>query len=147
MRRYYLHTRHHGIFCAELLDPLTGRKLTARSTGTTNRDEVMLKVAAWLQSGIPTGRKRKPRPLEIAATLDGIIKSIKKTDLNPDGALRIVAVLKERNLIDFTVVKAGNGTVLFNDFLKSFWDFDTSPYVREKLAHRYSIGRRHCYDM
>jgi hypothetical protein len=55
--------------------------------------------------------------------------------------------LKERSLIDFTIVKAGNGTVPFNDFLKIFWDFDTSPYIREKLAHRYSVGRRHCYDM
>jgi hypothetical protein len=98
MRRYYLHTRHHGIFYAELLDPQSGRKLTARSTGTTDRDEAMLKVAAWLQTGIPTGRKRKPRPLEIVTSLDGIIKSIRKIELNADDALRIVAVLKERNL-------------------------------------------------
>jgi integrase len=107
----------------------------------------MLKVAAWLQTGIPTGRKRKPRPLEIVTSLDGIIKSIKKTELNADDALRIVAVLKERSLIDFAVVKAGNGNVLFTDFLKTFWTFDASPYVREKLARRYSIGRRYCYDM
>jgi integrase len=107
----------------------------------------MLKVAAWLQSGIPTGRKQKLRPLETAASLDGIIKSIKKTELNADNALCIAAVLKERNLTDFTVVKTGNGTIPFTGFLKTFWDFDTSPYVREKLAHWYSIGRRYCYDM
>jgi hypothetical protein len=147
MRRYYLHTRHHGIFYAELLDPQTGCKLTARSTGTKDRDEAMLKVASWLQTGIPTGRKRKPRPLEIATSLDGILKSIKKTELNSDDALRIVSVLKERNLIDFTIVKAGSGTVLLTEFLKNFWTYDTSPYIREKLAHRYSIGKRHCYDM
>jgi hypothetical protein len=34
MRRYYLHTRYEGIFYAELIDPATGRKLAARSTGT-----------------------------------------------------------------------------------------------------------------
>jgi hypothetical protein len=83
----------------------------------------MIKVATWLQSGIPTGRKRKPRPLETAVGLDAIIKSIKKTDLNPDDALRIVTALKDRNLIDFIAVKAGNGTVPFTDFLKNFWNF------------------------
>ena len=31
-------------------------------------------------------------------------------------------------------------------FLERFWTYDESPYVREKLAHRHRIGRRHCYD-
>ena len=37
MRRYYLHTRHNGVFYAELVDPQTGVKLTARSTGKKSR--------------------------------------------------------------------------------------------------------------
>jgi hypothetical protein len=69
----------------------------------------------------PKGRGIKPQ-------------EIKKTELNSDDALRIVSLLKECSLIDFTIVKAGNGTVLFSEFLKTFWDFGTSPYVREKLA-------------
>jgi hypothetical protein len=32
---------------------------------------------------------RKPRPLEVTAGLDAILKSIRKTDLNGDDALRI----------------------------------------------------------
>jgi hypothetical protein len=31
MRRFYLHIRHNGVFYVELVDPQTGRKLTARS--------------------------------------------------------------------------------------------------------------------
>jgi len=38
MRRYYLHTRHNGMFYAELVDPQTGKKLAARLTGTKDRD-------------------------------------------------------------------------------------------------------------
>lgn len=60
MRRYYLHTRHNGIFYTELVDPQTGVKLTARSTGTKNRDEALLIIAEWLKSGIPTGRSVNP---------------------------------------------------------------------------------------
>jgi integrase len=67
MRRYYLHTRKNGIFYAELVTP-EGNKLTARSTGTKSRDEALLIIAKWLESGIPTGRVRKP-----AAAIEGRI--------------------------------------------------------------------------
>jgi len=65
MRRYYLHTRHNGVFYVELVDPQTGVKLIARSTGTRNRDEALLKIAEWLKTGILTGRVRKPRLGEV----------------------------------------------------------------------------------
>ena len=147
MRRYYLHTRHNGTFYAELVDPQTGTKLTARSTGTKNRDEALLKIAVWLEAGIPTGRVRKPRALEEAVGIENILKVIRRTELNSDDALRIVQALKNRELIDITTVKSGKGTVLFTEFLEEFWDYDASPYVREKKAYGHNIGKRHCYEM
>lgn len=135
MRRYYLHTRHHGIFYAELVSP-EGYKLTAHSTGTRDRDEALLKVAEWLKSGIPTGRLRKPRPMAVATGLEAILKSIRKTGLNGDDAMQIVSLLKSQELVDIPVIKVGKGNVLFTDFLERFWDYDKSPYVRNKLAHR-----------
>jgi len=146
MRRFYLHTRHNGTFYAEIVDPQTGTKLTARSTGTKNRDEALLIIAEWLKHGIPTGKVRKPRTLEIAAGIENIMKAIRRAELNSDDALRIVQLLKDRNLIDINAVKPGKGTVLFSEFLEEFWDYDASPYIREKLAHGHSIGKRHCYE-
>jgi integrase len=146
MRRCYLHTRHNGTFYAELVDPQTGGKLTARSTGTKNRDEALLKIAEWLKSGIPTGRMRKPRTLEAATGIENILKAIRRTELNSDDALRIVQVLKDRGLIDIAAVKSGKGTIPFTEFLDGFWDYETSPYIREKRAHGQSIGKRHCYE-
>jgi integrase len=35
----------------------------------------------------------------------------------------------------------------FIDFLRGFWSFDSSAYVREKIAHGQRITRRHCIDM
>jgi integrase len=145
MRRYYLHTRHNGIFYAELVTP-EGRKLIARSTGKTTENEALLVVAEWLKNGVPTGRKRKPRPVDVAIGLDGILKAVQKTDLNGDDAMRIVNALKSRGLIDVSIVKAGKGSILFTEFLETFWDYTTSPYVREKLVHGHSIGKRHCYE-
>jgi integrase len=142
MRRYYLHTRH-GIFYAELVTP-EGRKLTARSTGKNTEDEALLVVADWLKNGVPTGRKRKPA--DVIMGLDGIMRAVRKTDIDSDDALRIIRALKERGLVDVPAGRAGTASVLFPDFLAEFWDYAASPYVREKLAHGQSIGKRHCYE-
>ena len=43
--------------------------------------------------------------------------------------------------------KASPGSEHFITFLERFWNYDGSPYVRDKLAHEHRIGRRHCYEM
>jgi integrase len=143
MRRYYLHTRH-GIYYAELVTP-EGRKLTARSTGKNTEDEALLVVADWLKNGVPTGRNRRTRPVDVVLGLDGIIRAVRKIDLDGEDALRIVGALKDRGLVDMPVARAGTASVLFSEFLAEFWDYAASPYVREKLAHGQSIGKRHCH--
>jgi len=132
MRRYYLHTRHNGVIYAELVDPQTGTKLNARSTGTKDRDEALLKIAEWLKSGIPTGRIRKPRTLEAAAGIENILKVMRGTDLNSDDALRIVQALKDRGLVDIPVVKSSKGAVSFTEFLEEFWDYEAFVHIQQK---------------
>lgn len=146
MRPYYLH-RRKGVWYAELVDQETGRKLTARSTGTQDRDEAILKVAEWRKSGVPTGRQRTPKPVELAADIAGILRAVRKADLFSEDAMRIVTALKDRGLIDISATKSGQGSVLLSEWLETFWDYHASPYVKEKLAHKQSITKRHCYDM
>jgi len=146
MRPYYLH-RRSGVWYAELVDQETGRKLTARSTGTQNRDEAILKIAEWRKSGIPTGRQRKPKPIDLAADIEAILRAVRKADLFGEDAMRIVAALKDRGLIDVSATKSGQGSVLLSEFLETFWDYYASPYVKEKLAHKQNITKRHCYEM
>jgi integrase len=106
----------------------------------------LLKIAEWFKSGIPTGRVQKPRTLEAAAGIENVLKVVKRADLNSDDALRIVQALKDRRLIDIAAVKPGKGAVSFTEFLEEFWDYEASPYIREKKAHGQSIGKRHCYE-
>jgi len=146
VRRFYLHARHHGILYAELVDPSTGQKLTARSTGTTSRDDALMIVADWLREGIPMGRLRHPRPAEVAFSLDAILKAIRKTDLLAEDALCIIGALKDKGLVEGNFTKAGPGSVLFEDFLLTFWNFKESPYVLERIRHGHRIGARHCYE-
>ena len=61
--RFSLHKRN-GKFYAQLYSEELRRYLTARCTGTTNRNDAMLTVSEWMRDGWPTGRGRsmKPRP-------------------------------------------------------------------------------------
>jgi len=142
-RKYYLHKRK-GIYYAELI--VDGHKLGARSTKKTTEDEALLVVSRWLEDGIP-GKGGKARPVEVVMNLSGILKAIRKTDLDGEAAMKIVNTLKEKQLIDITISKAGIGAKIFTEFLDEFWDYDTSPYIREKRAHGQTIGKRHCYEM
>ena len=44
--------------------------------------------------------------MQIAVGLEGILKAIKKTDLNSEDAARIVNAIRERGLIDTAAVQA-----------------------------------------
>ena len=145
-REYYLHTRN-GIFYVQFRNPENGELLTARSTGETDQIKAIEKIGEWKVGGIPTGRTRKPRPIEEAAGIEAVIRLIRKSDLNADDALRIVQTLKGLELIDIAAVKnTGAGAVQFVEYLKSFWDFDKSEYVKNRLAHGKKIGRNHAHQ-
>jgi hypothetical protein len=143
MRRYYLHTRK-GIYYAEIVTP-QGNRLSARSTKKTTEDEALLVVSKWLSEGIP--KKGKEKPVETLIGLSEILKGIRKTDLDGNDAMKIVETLKKKELIDVSVVKGGNGAVLFTEYLDQFWDYYSSPYVKAKKADNESIGKRHVYEM
>ena len=146
-RELYIHKRKNGIFYVEFINSENGKKLPARSTGETVRSKAEAKAEFWLLNGIPTGRTRMPRPLEEAAGIDSVIRTIRKSELNADDAMRIVSTLKSLGLIDIAAVKnTGQGAVPFADFLKAFWDYDKSGYIRDKIAHGQSFHKTHARE-
>ncbi|GMO62947.1 MAG: hypothetical protein Ta2A_09870 [Treponemataceae bacterium] len=148
MRKHYLHQRR-GTFYAELVDQKTGLKLTARSTQTKNRDDALLVVAEWLKNGIPKPRANigDRRNVQLAFDLQSILTAIRKADIDSTGAMQIVSALKDRELIAIPAVPRSKTAKMLIPELLRFWDYDRSEYIRDKLAHGHSIGKRHAYDM
>ena len=148
MRRFSLFQRSgNPVFYAQIKNPETGSYLPPKSTGKREESEAFLVVADWLQNGIPEGRTRTRRSAAEAISVDTILYKIREARLTESDAERIVNALKKRGLIESAkLASEGPENELLVPFLERFWDYDTSPYVREKLKFGHSIGRRHCYE-
>ena len=139
MRRlFYLFRKKCGTYYAEFLNSQTGSGVCYRSLRTDNRDQALITASEWAKNGIPAQR-RGMEPIyqkliiEAIAGMNGIIKALQNTELSPDDAIRIVEVLKARELIDIAAVKnMGKGAVPFIQFLTSIWrciQEDTKPLL------------------
>lgn len=147
MRRFSLFKRSNSkYFYAQLKNPETGKYLPARSTGKTDESEALLVVAEWLKHGIPDGSEQC-RSLDVISAIDSVINNIRTLDLNTAEVKRIIAILHSRGLLhsaELPILQNNDEKLI--PFLKRFWDYDQSPYVREKHAYGQSIGKRHCYE-
>ena len=132
-RRFSLFRRkaRGGILYAQLWNEETGHYTTAKSTGRTTRNAAMVVVADWLRDGWPTGPQAKPRPVADAVAASTIMTHLRSAPLTQDDAGRILEILKERELVDGGVVRAGPGSEPLADFPRRFWSYDESPHVRE----------------
>ena len=151
-REYYLHKRQNGIFYVEFISHENGKKLSARSTGEKGEIKARVKAELWKAQGIPTGRARKPRPIEEASGIEAVIRAMRRTGINPDDALRIVSTLKGMGLIDIAAVSnAGKGAVPFAEMVKKWRRYqaicrraclrNTLPISRQKIFRMWGMRR------
>jgi len=57
-REYYLHKRKSGVYYVEFIDKASGRKLSARSTGETDKVKAQVKAELWPCN--PYGVRKNP---------------------------------------------------------------------------------------
>jgi len=143
VRPFYLHLRT-GIYYAELVDPATGKKLSARSTGCKNEDDARDTVREWLKNGIPATARHSHRQAGEAFSFASIMRSLRTIELSPSDAGKIAETLKNRGLLASYSVAGRMDSEYVEDFLIRFWTYDKSPYVAEKLAHGQTLHRDHC---
>ncbi|MEI6875539.1 MAG: tyrosine-type recombinase/integrase, partial [Spirochaetota bacterium] len=142
MRRFYLHTRA-GVYYAELIDPETGKKLPAKSTGERDKDDARDVVRAWLRTGVPASPTRQSRPTKEVFSLASILSAVRAADLTVADAEKIAEALKAKGLLLSYTTPGGLGSELFSAFLTKFWTYEESPYVAEKLAHGQRMTHEH----
>jgi len=140
-KSFYL-SKRGKYWYARLVDPETKTVLSAKCTNQTDRDMASAVAGNWVLTGT-IKNTNSIQNLNEQFARSQLFNSLKTLDLNFSDATKIVEILKTRGLLGKTK-QADNQD--FITFLRNFYDYEKSPYVREKLAHGHSIGKRHCLD-
>jgi len=114
-----------------------GKYLPPISTKKKNEDEAKEVAFSWLRNGIP----QKQNAVQVnALSLKNTVRSI----TNENEAATILAELKRLGWVKGFIPKNSEASEDFISFLKTFWDWDKSPYIEEKLRKKHGIHKRHC---
>lgn len=145
MRRFSLYLRN-GVYYAQLYNPKSGTYMYGRSTGKSNRDEASGIATDWLKNGIPVPKTKQKRSIETLMTLDAVHLGLQNIEMSTDEVQKIVDILKSRNLLDNAVATSAASAQGLIKYLIGFWDYDSSPYIKEKILHGQKIGRMRAID-
>jgi hypothetical protein len=148
MRRFQLYRRQNGIWYCQFFRQDSKTRLSGISTGKKNRDEALLEVYRWEQEGISQRKqkqiKNKPfRPATTVLSIAQVLQELKLVELNFQDIPKIEKILRDKGLVTAIIQPEIRAAEIFTDYLIRFWDYETSPYVEEKLSHKIKIGRSH----
>ena len=125
-------------FLVAFKDDATGKYLPPLSTKKATEKEAMQVAFGWLRDGIPQKKKNKPPPSKATCSdLGRYVKTQAEAEL-------LLEELRRRGLVSGFSANGSAKATDFVAFLTELWDWDTSPYVREKLRRQHGIHRRHC---
>jgi integrase len=122
-------------------NPQTGAYLTPISTRQVTESAAIETAFAWFRDGIP---QQKGKTLDLKRY--SLREMAKDADLAPDDVDFIIGELQHRGILKKAVLAGTRQDRDFPDFLTNFWDYDTSPYVKEKLRKNHGIHRRYCRE-
>jgi len=116
----------------------TGAYLPPISTRQTSEDAAIKIAYEWFRNGVP----HKDKVVDLKEyTLRDLAKEADLTD-----AEFVINELKRRGLLKSAVLTESKQDRDFAEFLTNFWDYDNSPYIKEKLRKNHSIHRRYCHE-
>jgi len=114
-----------------------GKYLPPISTKKKTQDEAVQVAFQWLRDGIP----QKQQAVKVHdLSLKDTVRKIKASD----DAETLLAELRRTGWIKSFVLSETQAAEDFSAFLTTFWDWENSPYIKEKLRKSHGIHRRHC---
>jgi integrase len=115
----------------------TKEYLPAISTRQKTESEAIKIAFSWLRDGIPVRGGR----LDVKKySLRDMAKSAELTNTD---AVFICKELLRRGFLKSYVLTESKQAVCFGEYLRRFWDYENSAYVREKLRKKHGIHRRY----
>jgi len=114
-----------------------GKSLSPVSTKMKTEKEAMQVAFAWLRDGIP---KKDDAVTVHDLSLKDVARKIKtETEVET-----LLSELKRLGWVKSFVMSNTPQAEDLISFMKTFWDWDTSPYIKEKLRKCHGIHKLHC---
>lgn len=136
----------NGVYYVQFRDPVTGIRGEQRSTRKKTLSEAYAVIADWKRNGFCQTPEEAPRSLQEEMAVSSFLNLVRSKKLRVDNLERIVNVLKDAKYLESALVANSDATARLIEYQKAFWDFDASPYIREKLLHGQRIGKYHALD-
>ena len=114
-----------------------GKFLSPVSTKMTTEKEAMQVAFDWLRDGIP-------KKNQVIKVNDLSLKDVARKIKSQEEAETFLTELKRLGLVKNYIVNETPAAQLLIPFLTTFWDWETSPYIKEKLRKNHGIHKRHC---
>jgi len=121
----------------------TGKFLPPVSTKMKTEDEAMKIAFNWLRDGIPQNQMSL-NETPVLRVNDLSLKDVVRKIKTKDEALTLLNELKRLNWVKSFVLSDTPGAVDFISYLREFWDWDNSPYIKEKMRRAHGIHKCHC---
>jgi integrase len=113
----------------------TGEYLPAISTKQETETAAIQTAFLWLKDGIP--RQGATVTLKKYSLRD----MAREADISTADCEYICKELHRRGLVKTYTLTESPAAVSVEDFIQTFWDFETSPYIKEKLRKNHGIHR------
>lgn len=130
-RPYSLFIKSNGYYYVQFLLS-DGSRSTNKSTGTKIRREAEKIAMEWYVNGnIPERINSKEEKVK-TQTVDRLsfFNSMSTYDFSSDEVDKMISIMKKRGFILSAVRPNTKQSVLVEDFLSEFWDYEKSPYVK-----------------
>jgi len=123
-----------------------GGRTYQKSTGTSNSREAEKIAMEWLVKGDIPKRINSKNPPSTSIDKIRFFNDLRTADFDESEIQNIVKILTERKYLKTAVLTDSRGSRSVIDFLLDFWDYETSPYVKEKHSKGQSIGKHYTAD-
>jgi integrase len=122
-------------------NPQTGKYLTPISTRQVTETAAIQTAFEWFRDGIP---QQSGKAVDLKQYT--LREMAKDADLTEADAIFIIKELQRRGFLKSAVLAGTKQDRDFAEFLTNFWDYDNSPYIKEKLRKNHGIHRRYCLE-
>jgi integrase len=111
-----------------------GKYTPAISTKQETKAAAIATAYEWLKNGVPTAEGGS-----VAVSIMDALKQV-QTTVEADFICR---ELKRRGLLKSFVITGSKQDIDFPSYLQNFWDYEASPYVKEKLRKNHGIHKNY----